>query len=63
MYSRHRGGESVGRSPVLGGEEGEADFAGGEGDVWVGDAGVEGYAGRMVRVGWGNCYCEVPQAV
>lgn len=57
MDGRHCGGEGVGWGPVLGGEEGQADFAGREGDVWVGDAGVEGYAGRVKRVGRGDGYC------
>lgn len=48
--------ERIRGSPVLRCEKGEADFAGGEGDVGVGDSGVEADCGRCVGVIWGDCY-------
>ena len=43
-------------------EKGQADFAGGEGDVGVGDSGIEADCGRRVRIIWGDLYREGPQA-
>lgn len=46
MNGRQGGGERVHRTPVLGGQEREADFSRGEGDVWMGDSRGE------VDLGW-----------
>lgn len=50
MDGREGGRERVDGAPVLGGQQGQADLAGREGDVGVGDARVEGDFGRRERI-------------
>lgn len=55
-------GEGVDGTPVFGCEEGEADFAGREGDVGVGNSGCEVDCWWCEGVVWGNGDAEVPEA-
>lgn len=56
------GGERVDRTPVFGCEEGETDFAGCEGDVWVGYSCCEVDCWWCEGVVGGDGDAEVPEA-
>ena len=63
MDGREGGREGVDGTPVFGGQQGQADFAGREGNVGVGDAGREGDFGRREGVVRWEVDREGPEAV